>query len=617
MSRTKKNTRAPLGILIIAIIMIALSWALSRLTELPALSDARYHDPSLPIEERIDDLMKHMTLREKIGQMALVEKNSLPLEDVAAYGIGGVLSGAGGKPAENTVQGWRAMIDAYTNASRASRTGIPILYGVDANHGHGNVPGATIFPHQIGLGAANDVTLTEEVARATATEARATGVTWVYAPSVDLPNDIRWGRVYEAYSDDPARTAALAEATVRGLSREGVVATPKHFVGLGSMVWGTSQNPDFSIDQGRTPIDDQMLRNTYLPPFKRVIDAGAGSVMVGLNSWGENQTAANRYLITEVLKHELGFSGIVVSDWYGVYAISKNKYDAVVQAINAGIDMVMLPYEYNLFIADVERAVYRGDITEARIDDAVRRILRVKFSSGMFEGTIEEQPLSVVGSDAHRSLARTAAARSAVILKNTDVLPIRGVESIYVAGSAADNIGIQSGAWTVEWQGIDGNWLPGATSILAGIREAAADAEVDFRVDGRFNESSIADLGIAIVGEKPYAEGWGDSADPRLTDADREAIEHLRKSVRKLLVVIVSGRPLIITDELPKWDALVAVWLPGSEGAGVADALFGTTETGTLPLPWPRSLQQLPFTNEEAADHTQPLFPRGFGIDIR
>lgn len=586
----------------------------------PSLQGAHYIDTSLPIEERVEDLLGRMTLEEKIGQMALVEKNSISPEAVRAYGIGAILSGAGGKPENNTPEGWRTMIAGFVDASKKTRAGIPILYGVDANHGHGNVPGATIFPHMIGLGATNDTELVEKIARATAVEMLATNARWNFSPSLDLPTDIRWGRVYENFSDDPARAGDLGAAYVRGLQTHSpaVLSTAKHYVGVGSMLWQTSSNKNFSIDQGLTIPDEKAFRNFYLPPFRKAIESGALSIMVALNSWGDTKMSANHYLITDVLKNELGFQGFIVSDWYGVYEISPSTYVSSVAAINAGIDMVMLPFAYEQFISDVKNAVVRGDISESRIDDAVRRILRAKFALGLFDSEPEAE-LSLVGSSEHRVLARKAVAQSLVVLKNDrDILPLSSPRKIRVAGSAADNIGMQTGAWTYEWQGIDGNWLPGATSILAGIREAAPNSLVQYEKDGRFAEKDIADIGIAIVGEKPYAEGWGDNANPTLTDEDKATIERLRASVQNLIVIIVSGRPLFITDEIRNWDSLIAAWLPGSEGAGVADALFGKVPTtGTLPITWPRNVEQLPLDSYGGtSDESSPLFPRGFGLRI-
>ncbi len=561
-------------------------------------SDAAYRDASRPVEERVEDLLGRMTLAEKIGQMTLVEKNSLPnVDDVTDYTLGAVLSGAGGNPDDNTPQGWKNMVEEFTTAARATRLGIPLLYGVDANHGFGNLPGATLFPHAIGLGAANDPQLVERVARATAEESAAMGVRWNFSPMLELPRDVRWGRVYEAFSDDPARVGTLGAAYIRGLqnSSEGnidVLATAKHYVGLGSMVWGTAENKDYSIDQGVVPADEHALQEEYLPPYREAIAAGAMSVMAGIGVWDGAQIPASTYLLTDVLKDQLAFQGFVVSDWYGVYNISSDKYTSTVTAINAGVDMAMLPFDYALFADDVRRAVATGAIPQARIDDAVRRILRVKFRLGLFDEQNDTPPeLDVVGSAAHRALAREAVQRSLVLLKNqASTLPIHSdVQLIRVAGSAADNVGMQAGGWTVEWQGVDGNWIPGATSILSGIRQAVGETTtVEYSIDGTFQENDLVDVGVAVVGEKPYAEGVGDNAQPQLTDADLAAIANLRASSRSVVVVLITGRPLIISDELTTWDAAVVAWLPGSEGAGVADALFGTSPfTGTLPLPWP------------------------------
>lgn len=589
-----------------------------------------YLNEEIPIDARVANLLSYMTLEEKIGQMILVEKNSIRKEDdVATYGIGALLSGFGGKPNNNTSAGWKAMVSNFMEISKESRLGIPVLYGVDAIHGHSNVPGATVFPHFIGLGATGDATLVENVARATAEELVATNVRWSFSPTLDMPRDIRWGRTYETFSDDPKLVGKLGKAYINGLQKFDttssgsslfVMSTPKHFIGAGGMTWGSSSNINFKIDQGVTPPVEALLRQEYLPPFIEAIDTGAMSIMVGLNSWGDTKLSADKYLLTNVLKEELGFKGFTVSDWYGVYEISGSQYSAVVTAINAGIDMVMLPFDYKPFIKNVLRAVHTGDISEERIDDAVRRILRAKFALGLFDTNTYEVPDTVVGSVPHRALARDAVAKSLVLLKNEkSVLPITSASKfIRVVGSAADNIGRQTGAWTVEWQGIEGNWLEGATSILKGIRERAGDStRIDYEALGDFKDNDeIADIGIAIVGEKPYAEGWGDTAYPMLSVEDREAIKKLQIVSKKVIVIIVSGRPLFITHEIPTWDAVVIAWLPGSEGAGVADVLFGDKDfNGRLPLPWPHHSEQLPITqNGNTVDKTPLLFPRFFGI---
>lgn len=571
-----------------------------------------FRDRTKSPAERADNLLSYMTLDEKVGQLALVEKNSVhSMEDITRYGLGALLSGAGGKPETNTAAGWRAMVDAFQGASRNSRLGIPLLYGIDANHGHANVPGATVFPHQIGLGATGDPALVERIAEATAKELVATHIYWNFMPSLDAPQDIRWGRVYEAFGSDVSRIEQLGSAYVQGLQsdREAprVIGTAKHYLAAGSMQWGTSSNSKFSIDQGQTPPDERALREAYLPPFRAAVEAGVGSVMVGLNRWGNHHVASNHTLLTDILKRELGFSGFVVSDWYGVYEIPGGSYRATIKAINAGVDMVMLPYDYKPFIEDVMRAVSRGEISQQRLDDAVRRILIAKFALGLFDERRDES-VSVVGAPEHRALAREAVARSQVLLKNDGVLPLStSVKSIAVVGSASDNIGRQVGAWTVEWQGIDGNWLPGATSVLQGIREAAPKATIMHDVEGNFAPDAQADIGIAIVGESPYAEGWGDNERPELSPQDYEAISRLRRHANRVIVLIISGRPLLISAELARWDALVAGWLPGSEGSGVADTLFGKSPfVGTLPVPWPASAAGI--VDKEIS----PLFPLGF-----
>lgn len=574
---------------------------------------AAYHNASLPVSERVDDLLGRMTREEKIGQMALVEKNSVVGNDVRDYGLGALLSGGGGKPATNTPPGWLAMIRAFQAQAQSSRLSIPLLYGADANHGHANVPGATIFPHAIGLGAANDPELVKAIAKAAAEEAAATGVNWNFSPALDAPQDIRWGRVYETFGNDENRIVPLGVAAIEGTQeRSAMIATAKHFFGLGAMAWGTSTNKEFHIDQGRTPLASSAEFATYVAPFEAAVNAGVGSVMIGLSAYGDSLVVGNKDLVTGLLKNQLGFSGFVVSDWYGVYSLPGGQYRAAVQAINAGVDMVMLPYEYPTFVRNVEQAVQRGEISEERLNDAVRRILTAKFAMGLFDNP-EIPSLSVVGSYDHRALARQAASRSLVVLKNQNTLPIDTITptTVYVAGSAADNIGQQAGGWTVEWQGVDGNWLPGATSILSALRTAMTSTTIQYDASGQFSSAERADIGIAIVGEKPYAEGRGDTATPTLSQEDQLAIERLRAVSRKVIVVVVAGRPLILGNVLSSADAVIMAWLPGSEGAGVVDGLLGHADiTGTLPLGWPARVTDLGTT-------ATPLFPLGFGIEIK
>jgi len=562
-----------------------------------AINQLSYNNPDLPIDERVNDLLSRMTLQEKIGQMMLIERNSLKNDtDIALYGLGGLLSGMGSKPEINTTEGWLSMVNEYTRISRTTRLGIPIIYGADAIHGNTNLETATVFPHFIGLGATGDAKLVERVALATTEELAAIGIYWNFSPNLDVLNDPRWGRFFESFSSDSFLVAELGAAYLKGIASYNSslyhpIGTAKHFIGAGAMVWGTSYNKDFKIDQGESDMTLEELRQKHLPSFEAAIKAGVPSVMVGLNSWQNKKISENKYLLTDLLKKELGFSGFVVSDWYGVYEIAESKYNSAVIAINAGIDMVMLPFEYERFMEDMQTAVKKGDISQKRIDDAVTRILKVKFEIGLFDN-ITQDPESIqgIGSKEHRAIAREAVSKSMVVLKNEKkLIPIsRFSKKIYVAGDAADNLGMQLGGWSVEWQGIDGDWTPG-TTILEGIREVVSpQVDLVYDKDANFdNKNTIADIGIMVVGEKPYAEGWGDSENLSLSDIDLETIKKLKKNSKKIIVIIVSGRPLEIKNEIKNWDAAIAAWLPGSEGGGVADILFGIKPvTGELPVSW-------------------------------
>ncbi len=586
-------------------------------------SDARYKNSSLPIDERVDDLMSRMTQKEKIGQMALVDKNSLikPI-DIKRYNLGALLSGAGAKPSDNTPKGWADMISGYQSEAKKTRLQIPLFYGIDANHGHSNIPGATIFPHAINLGAANDANLTQEVAKATSEELIATGVNWSYSPSLDAPKDIRWGRVYEAYSDDPNLISVQGQSFINGVQAQNqnglkVMATAKHFLAAGDQLWNKSDNKNFKIDQGKVNIDESKLNSEYLPPFKAAVEANVSSIMIALHKWGDQSIVTNKYLITDKLKHELNFKGIVVSDWYGVYERAGDYYPATVKAVNAGLDMAMLPFDYKSFEKDMLRALDNGDIKQERVDDAVRRILTAKFQSGLFDHqAVDYSDFSQVGSQTHRNLASEAVSKSTVLLKNNkSSLPLKSSQSVLLSGSGANNVGRQSGAWTVEWQGIDGNWLPGSTSIKEALDKNSSN--IKYNLLANFDTNTYADVGIVVVSEKPYAEGWGDNTKPELSKEDKLAIQKTRQKVDKLIVVVVSGRPLILDQiTLDQTDGLVAVWLPGSEGDGVANVLYGKRNfTGKLPLPWPNSVAQLPIQADgTTADGTPPLFSRYYSI---
>ncbi len=560
--------------------------------------DLPYQNPALSIDERVADLMSRMTDAEKIGQMVLIEKNSIHnLNDITRYNIGALLSGGGAGPKQDTPLAWLQMINNFQSAAKETCLGIPLLYGIDAIHGHGNVLGATIFPHSIGLGATKDPDLVKRVAQATAEEMAATGIYWNFAPNLDVVKDIRWGKTFETFGSDTDNVAQLGTAYLEGMQDSSfgyfnVLANPKHFIGGGDMEYGTSRNKKFKVEEGNITLDETTLRQTHLVPFQKAITSGARVVMVGTASWQGKMNSDNYHLLTEILKNELGFTGFIVSDWYGVYQIESDKYNSLVRAVNAGIDMVMTPFEYKDFISNMQQALSNGDISKERIDDAVKRILTVKFETGLFDRP-QAQPegLSVIGSDQHREIAREAVRKSQVLLENKNsLLPLsKTTEKILIAGSSADNLGRQAGGWTTEWQGIDGNYGILGTTILEAIKNIVSkETEVEYNKDGNFStKNALADIGIVVVGEKPYAEGWGDAADPSLSDEDLMVIEKVKAKSKKIVVILVSGRPLDIKEYTNNWDGIIAAWLPGSEGQGVADVLFGDFPfTGTLPVDW-------------------------------
>jgi beta-glucosidase len=588
-----------------------------------------YYDPGEPLEARVSDLLARMTLAEKIGQMTQVDKGSIPPADVTTYFIGALVSGGGGAPDTNTAQAWAAMVDGFQRQALRTRLRIPILYGVDAVHGHNNLRGATIFPHNIGLGATRDLDLVQRIGRATAEEVVATGIHWDFAPMVAVPQDIRWGPTYEAYSEDTALVTQLSTAYLKGLQGQalggplGVLATPKHFIGDGGTAFGSAALNGYLLDQGDVTVDEADLRRLFLPPYQSAIAAGAQSLMVSFTSWQGTKMSAHQDLLTGVVKQEMGFSGFLLSDWGAINQLPGDYHAQVVTGINAGLDMVMVPYDYKAFISTLTQAVQQGEVSQARIDDAVRRILRVKFELGLFEHPLSDPAnLPLVASDAHRQLARQAVRESLVLLKNDNqTLPLaKDTPLILVAGQGANDIGLQSGGWTISWQGQPGDITPG-TTILQGIQQGAGpQARVVYDAGGHFAEigaAETADVGIVVLAELPYAEGEGDVRSLALPDSDLQLAESVRSRSRKLVVILLSGRPRLVTTGLPNWDALVAAWLPGTEGEGVADVLFGDAPfTGKLPYTWPRTDQQLPFDQAHLPSQgcAAPLFPRGYGL---
>ena len=570
----------------------------------------------------VDSLLQVMTLEEKIGQMTQIDRQFLnSISDISKYGIGSLLSGGGSTPKVNEPKAWADMYDMYQKEALKSRLKIPLLYGIDAVHGHNNVVGATIFPHNIGLGATRDPKIVEAVARATALEVAATGMDWDFAPCLAVPDDYRWGRTYEGFSENTALVTELGGAAVRGYQStdinnpQSVLACAKHFIGDGGTLFGTGLNN--LIDRGNLAVSEKELREKHLPPFKEAIDNGVATFMAAYNTWNDVKCHANKYLLTDLLKEELGFQGFVVSDWAAMEEIPGDYKSDIIISINAGIDMVMVPgavkygnQSYETFLTLFKESVDDGSIPMERVDDAVKRILLVKKQSGLFDRPFSDQQLlSHIGSSKHREIAREAVRKSMVLLKNNDnVLPLpKSGKTIVVAGRGADNIGMQSGGWTISWQGEMGQTTKG-TTILDAIKSAVgADTNVEYSKNGTGVNGDVA---VVVIGEKPYAEMQGDRADLNLDNDDLSVINRLKKKGMPVVVVLLSGRPMIVTKELNNWDGFVAAWLPGTEGAGVADVLFGNyNPTGKLSYSWPKSMNQFPIKTND--DH---LYDYGYGL---
>ncbi|MDF1520777.1 MAG: glycoside hydrolase family 3 N-terminal domain-containing protein [Brevefilum sp.] len=591
-----------------------------------APADPSFLNSDLTAEARAEDLLSRMTLEEKVGQMTLIEKGSITPDGVEEYFIGGVLSGGGGTPTTNTTEAWAEMVDSYQVGAMATRLQIPIIYGVDAVHGHNNLQGAVIYPHNIGLGATGDPDLVRRIGAATAEAMAATNIYWNYAPAIPVVQDIRWGRTYESYGEDTGLVTQLGTAYLEGLQGDDLsdpltaLGTPKHYIGDGATIWGSSLTGGYQLDQGVMTATEEEIREKYLPPYKAAIDAGALSVMVSFSSWQDTKMHAHKYLVTDVLKGELGFEGFVVSDWGGLDQVNGNYYRAVVESINAGIDMNMVPYSATKFINAMLEAVENGDISEERVDDAVYRILLAKFNLGLFERPFSDPALfDLVGSEKNRQLAREAVAKSAVLLKNENAaLPISKDSSlIFLAGEGADDIGMQCGGWTISWQGSKGAITPGTT--IKDAFEDAFEGQLQYNRFGKYDNildengnPAIADVGIVVVAENPYAEGVGDARDLTLSSNDLEMIERVKERSQKLVVIVMSGRPLVIAEAFDLADAWVAIWLPGTEGDGVADVIFGDAPfVGKTPFTWPASMDQLPLGSYD----TEPLFPYGYGLE--
>nr|CAB3476652.1 unnamed protein product [Digitaria exilis] len=567
---------------------------------------ARYKDPRQPLNRRIDDLLGRMTLAEKIGQMSQIERENATADVVRGYFVGSVLSGGGSVPATNaTAEEWVDMVNGMQQAAMSTRLGIPMLYGIDAVHGHGNVYKATVFPHNVGLGCTRDP---------------------------------RWGRCYESFSEDP-KVVQQMTSIIPGLQGEipangrrgvpfvagqrNVAACSKHYVGDGGTTKGINEN--------NTVATFHDLLAIHMPPYYSAVIQGVSTVMVSFSSWNGVKMHANHFLVTDFLKNTLRFRGFVISDWRAFDKMTTPEHTDYINSIKlgilAGIDMVMIPYTYTEFIDDLTILVQNGTIPMTRIDDAVRRILRVKFTMGLFENPYGDPSLAgELGKPEHRELAREAVRKSVVLLKNgkageKPLLPLpKNAGRILVAGSHAHNLGYQCGGWTITWQGVSGNNLTVGTTILDGIRHA-----VDKNTELVYVESPNAsfveenngrfDYAVVVVGEPPYAEGFGDSLNLAIMAPGPSVIGNVCGSVR-CVVVLVSGRPVVVEPFVGDVDALVAAWLPGTEGEGVSDVLFGDYGfTGKLARTWFRSVEQLPMNVGDK--HYDPLFPFGFGLETQ
>ncbi|KAG2685431.1 hypothetical protein I3760_10G124500 [Carya illinoinensis] len=597
----------------------------------------KYKDPKQPLSVRIKDLMSRMTLEEKIGQMVQIDRSVASAEVTKKYFIGSVISGGGSFPAKDaSAETWINMVNEFQKGCLSTRLGIPMIYGTDAVHGNGLVYKATIFPHNVGLGATRDPELVKRIGAATALENRATGFTHVFAPSVAVCRDPRWGRCYESFSEDPKIVQSMTEI-VSGLqgdiptkSPKGVpfvagkykvAACAKHYVGDGGTKDGVNGN--------NTEIDRHGLLSIHMPGYYSSIIKGVATIMVSYSSWNGIKMHANNDLIAGFLKNTLRFRGFVLSDWQAIDRIPSefhaNYSHSIQTGIQAGIDMVMVPYNYTEFIDGLTYQVKNKLIPMSRIDDAVKRILRVKFVMGLFENPLADFSLvNQLGSQEHRELAREAVRRSLVLLKNGEsadkpLLPLpKKASKILVAGSHADNLGYQCGGWTIEWQGLSGNNLTSGTTILKAIENTIDPmTKVVYKEnpDVEYVKSNQFSYAIVVVGEHPYAESLGDSLDLTIPDPGRSTITNVCEAV-KCVVVIISGRPVVIQPYISSIDALVAAWLPGSEGQGVADVLFGDYGfTGKLPRTWFKTVHQLPMNVGDP--HYDPLFPFGFGLTTK
>lgn len=607
--------------------------------EHPEADKSVYMDATQDIEVRIDALMEQMTLEEKAAQMVQPEQSAISLTDIAKYNVGSILSGGGSAPARgNQVTAWQYNVDSMKYVSTTSRLGIPLLYGVDAVHGHNNVENATVFPHNIGLGAADDEELMERIGAVTAGEVRATGIQWTFAPTLGNARNELWGRTYECYGEDTDIVTRLGAAYIRGLQGESgteeyldadhILATAKHYIGEGYTTGGQNQG-DAAMDEEAF---DKLLHDSLLDPYKAALEQGVRTVMVSYSSVNGVKCHENSYLINDVLKGELGFTGLVVSDYNGVQQVSGLTYkDKVEQGVNAGIDLFMEPNDWKNFIEVLVELVEEGRVSEERVDDAVRRILRVKFEAGLFEETIgsehEVELIKAFGCEENREVAREAVRKSLVLLKNdkvgskTAMEALANSKNIVVAGKKANDIGAQCGGWTISWQGSKGDITEG-TTLLEGLQNDANGKNITYSEGGEI--AANTDAVIVVVGEDPYAETQGDrsSSNLTITNDDKTMLSDLKASLEAnsktdipVIAVLYTGRPITIADYVEDFDAIVAAWLPGTEGEGISDVLLGEYDfTGTLTYTWPWYASDIEQKFDKGSENLI-LFKKGTGLN--
>ncbi len=570
-----------------------------------------YLDSTASVDARVKDLLSRMTLPEKIGQMMQVERQYVVAKktDITAYGMGSLLSGGGSAPTPNTPASWADMYDDFQSYALKSRLKIPLLYGIDAVHGHNNVVGATIFPHNIGMGCTRDEALVRRADSVVALEVAATGINWTFAPCIAVPRDLRWGRTYEGFGETPELAVMMARASVIGFqgtdSTTRTLACAKHYIADG----GTANG----VNEGNAVMTEAQLRSIHLPGYIEAVKQGVGTIMPSYSSWNGVKMHAHTYLLTTVLKGELGFSGFLISDYAAIDQISGVFRDNVKTSINAGLDMIMLPDRYQLFYTTLTSLVSAGEVPLSRIDDAVARILRQKFKLGLFEHPYANRTeLGNVGSASHRAVARESVRKSLVLLKKKDgILPLAKTGmKILVAGRSGNDLGMQCGGWTITWQGSTGAITTG-TTVTAALQQAAGTANVVY--DRTASTASGYDAAVVVIGETPYAESGGDRTGLALAQEDIDIVQKVKAAGLKTIVVLISGRPMVLTPILPYTDAVIAAWLPGSEGGGIADVLLGDYQPqGVLSHSWPRSNDQLSMNVGDA--EYDPLFAYGYGI---